>query len=414
MTAEIAILNRNGVALAADSAATIFQGNRTKVFNGVDKIFELHSAEAVGIMVYGASTLCAIPIHVIISEYKKTIKDERLGTINAHKKSFIEWLIAFSKKSDVTEDEAFYLISAEIVDEFNRVTSSRINEMINGGSRCSDRAKNEISEDVVDELRDKLNENPLLSFVDGRYKRSLVSSFGSGVELFIVTNSHIKLYNKNIKILKRLIFDHIFCEWVSSSAIGFIITGFGEKQILPSLESFEIDGFFNDRLRIIERHEVNITANGPFADAIGFAQTDLIDHFLLGVEADMYEYEKEIFAEFSSELLTEVDRYIKTLGISNLNKAFYDYVQEKSEDVIEKIKQYRIAKYKNPVIDIIASMPKQEIVKIAMSLIEITSLKRKLSMKANSVSGDVNVAFISKTDGFKWIIKKQSHSDINN
>lgn len=48
------------------------------------------------------------------------------------------------------------------------------------------------------------------------------------------------------------------------------------------------------------------------------------------------------------------------------------------------------------------------------SLIHITSLKRKISSDIESVGGDIDVAIISKGDGFIWKRKKQYfESDLN-
>ena len=41
MTTEIAILNRSAVALAADSAVSVATPNGIKVYDGVNKLFEL-------------------------------------------------------------------------------------------------------------------------------------------------------------------------------------------------------------------------------------------------------------------------------------------------------------------------------------------------------------------------------------
>jgi hypothetical protein len=53
MTAEIAILNSYGIALAADSAVTI--ANK-KVYNGADKLFALSKYQPVAIMVYNVKS----------------------------------------------------------------------------------------------------------------------------------------------------------------------------------------------------------------------------------------------------------------------------------------------------------------------------------------------------------------------
>ncbi len=52
MTAEIGVMNRLGVALAADSAVTI-GGDARKVYSSADKLFQLSLGAPVGVMVYG-------------------------------------------------------------------------------------------------------------------------------------------------------------------------------------------------------------------------------------------------------------------------------------------------------------------------------------------------------------------------
>jgi len=50
MTAEVAILNSNAVAIAADSAVTIGRGK--KIYNSAIKVFSLSKVAPVGVMVY--------------------------------------------------------------------------------------------------------------------------------------------------------------------------------------------------------------------------------------------------------------------------------------------------------------------------------------------------------------------------
>ncbi len=52
------------------------------------------------------------------------------------------------------------------------------------------------------------------------------------------------------------------------------------------------------------------------------------------------------------------------------------------------------------------SLPKSELASMAESLVNLTSLKRKVSLQAETVGGAVDVAVVSKRDGFVWIKKK--------
>ena len=66
MTAEIAILNKNAVALAADSAVTITRPGAPKIYNTANKLFMLSKYHPVGIMVYGTAELMGVPWETVI------------------------------------------------------------------------------------------------------------------------------------------------------------------------------------------------------------------------------------------------------------------------------------------------------------------------------------------------------------
>lgn len=73
MTAEIAVMNRLGIALAADSAVTITFGARSsnsKIFS-TNKLFMLSKHYPVGIMIFGNASLMGIPWEILIKEYRK-------------------------------------------------------------------------------------------------------------------------------------------------------------------------------------------------------------------------------------------------------------------------------------------------------------------------------------------------------
>ena len=68
MTAEVAILNKTAVALAADSAIT-FSGN--KIFNTGNKLFTLSKYQPIGIMIYGNAEFMGVPWETIIKFFRE-------------------------------------------------------------------------------------------------------------------------------------------------------------------------------------------------------------------------------------------------------------------------------------------------------------------------------------------------------
>lgn len=51
-------------------------------------------------------------------------------------------------------------------------------------------------------------------------------------------------------------------------------------------------------------------------------------------------------------------------------------------------------------------LPKDELAAMAESLVNLTSFKRKVTLERETVGGPIDVAVISKGDGFVWIKRK--------
>ncbi|MXZ07736.1 MAG: hypothetical protein F4Y75_09640, partial [Acidimicrobiia bacterium] len=90
MTAEIAILNRYGVAVAADSAVTLTSD--AKVYNTANKILPLSIDPPIVVMFYGASSLGPIPWETIVQEYKRLNQSIQFSTVEEHGSHFIDFL----------------------------------------------------------------------------------------------------------------------------------------------------------------------------------------------------------------------------------------------------------------------------------------------------------------------------------
>ena len=59
-----------------------------------------------------------------------------------------------------------------------------------------------------------------------------------------------------------------------------------------------------------------------------------------------------------------------------------------------------------PLLEVLNVVPKEELADLAESLVSLTSVKRKMSLGLETVGGPIDVAIISKGDGFVWIRRK--------
>jgi len=63
-------------------------------------------------------------------------------------------------------------------------------------------------------------------------------------------------------------------------------------------------------------------------------------------------------------------------------------------------------KYIEPLMNAVSTLSKEDLAEMAESLIYLTYLKRRITFAEESVGGPVDVAVISKGDGFVWIKRK--------
>jgi len=68
--------------------------------------------------------------------------------------------------------------------------------------------------------------------------------------------------------------------------------------------------------------------------------------------------------------------------------------------------KHRQEHYTDGVMSAVSLLPKDELAAMAESLVNLTVFKHKVSMSAETVGGAVDVAVITKGDGFIWIKRK--------
>ena len=91
LTAEVAILNREAVVIAADSAVTL--GSPVgKVYNSANKLFALSRVEPVAVMVYGGGSFEGIPWETVVKEHRRQLSLRPLETIEDYAEEFIKYL----------------------------------------------------------------------------------------------------------------------------------------------------------------------------------------------------------------------------------------------------------------------------------------------------------------------------------
>ena len=379
MTAEIAILNRNAVALAADSAVTV--GNR-RVWNNANKLFSLSPVNDIGIMIYGSGEFLGWSWETIIKTFRQKNGDQVFPTVSECGEDFLNYLKsdAFGNNTFNEEEMSFNSLFFEILESIKEEFEEKPKE-----TEFSDFLSKKISDSSKLEKLDV----DIIEWLE--FEKRLFS------QIEIITKKILKAPQSDnvMKHVLDLLFIVYSSKVRSKSATGFVISGFGSKQFSPELIDYTLDGKIGEFLRVWKNTEVNLNVN-PGAQIVPFAQTDMIQLFMEGISGT------NLFFIYNTLVRVLKDKSNQTE--EEINKLLGDFLDE--------VKTFQQEKMISPVMNVISTLPKEEMAAMAEALVEITSLRRKVDSPLETVGGPTDVAVISKGDGLIWI-KRKHYFDIN-
>jgi hypothetical protein len=127
MTAEIAIMNKLGVALAADSAVIVQTKTGQKIYNTVNKLFTLSKYEPVGIMIFGSAELMRVPWEALIKLYRANLGSRKFRRVRDYSKDFVKFLERNRLAFTAPEQQKYFCRTAE---QYFEEILSHINERV--------------------------------------------------------------------------------------------------------------------------------------------------------------------------------------------------------------------------------------------------------------------------------------------
>lgn len=400
MTAEIGVLNTIGVALAADSAVTI---GTSKIFNTADKLFSLSKHHPVGIMIYGSAEYMGVPWETVIKIYRKKLGDRQFDKLNDYSEDFINFL---------TADERFYDQHYEsnlVKRKFLTFLDSMLDDinMIIPEVFKIEPPEHAISNIIFAEAlfyADFFNRH--YAMVEGfkeTYAETFYDQFHDVIQELLNSRINVNLDDETINffvhIAAKLIMNDIY-----TNETGLVVAGFGEEEIFPSLKSFSIEGIYNGVLKYKKEQDVTINTSNR-ATIVPFAQQEMVHSFLTGIDPELknqviglVEKIASIYPEVVNDNITQLD--------SEQNDNLRAFGQSVLKQFVDQLDQTIAHSFSSPIMDTVSSFPKEELAAMAEALVNLTSIKRKMSYESETVGGPIDVAVISKGDGFIWIKRK--------
>ena len=109
MSAGICIMNKQAIALAADSAVTV--GDHAAIHNSANKLFSLSRVAPVGLIIYANASLMSVPVEIIVKEYKKQLADRSFQKLEDYVNDFIAYIESNNELFRLNLNEEDYVTS---------------------------------------------------------------------------------------------------------------------------------------------------------------------------------------------------------------------------------------------------------------------------------------------------------------
>ncbi len=407
MTSEVVIMNKKGMSLAADSAITSGRDGIQKVYNSANKLFSLSGSHPVGMMIYGAASFMEVPWDIIIKSYREHLGVKKFADLTGYAEGLLQFL-----NDDV------------------RFKNKEIESII------VDRTYSDILKNIVKEVEEKMEQHPEEDNMDDKIQVWLMErteaslkamkemekcfldiDYASFKEAFLPLIKEItaELVSSPIspalkEKLCELAFEAVRKDFFSAGSSGVVICGYGEEEIFPHLLNYRLEGFVFGQLKYKKLKERKISYTPDKKDGTAsitaFGQTEMVDSFMHGIEptmADaMFEIIHKVFMNYHEQLKKHTGIELtdeQVTSMKNLGKEVYTSIHE-------AVDEYQQQNYIYPLLGVVRSLPIEELAEMTEALVNLTSFKRRVTRATESVGPPVDVAVISKGDGFVWVKRK--------
>lgn len=395
MTAIVAVLNKHAVAIAADSAVTM--GDTHKVVNSANKIFTLSKYHPVAVMTYNNAAFMGVPWDIIIKEYRRKLKDKSFNTIKEYAEDFIK----FIRKRNFFCEKETQLTYLKI--ELGTFVDMCLNDI----SRQKGIKKEDVAEEDLRKFLCDCKDNLIKWEKCPEFESYSYDKFRS--QFYTIVEEISKENNLSLSDdLCETFFYYLSAQFNLRMYTGLVFVGYGEKEIYPSLHQMNMALAISGHLRYYYEKEVNISDNLA-ANISPFAQTDVTDTILRGINPAFQQIINDnvgnYLSSFSEGIANILDQDKATSEVASAIRQEFN-IKESTEALVKRINDAMFQGYTKPLIDTVISLDKEDMANMAESFISLTSLVRRMQPGEETVGGPVDVAVISKGDGFVWINRK--------
>jgi hypothetical protein len=423
-------LNGWGVGLASDSAVT----SGTRVSNASEKIFALSNPHKIAVLTSSNARVMGLPWESILSAWEESLP-RVLPDVRSYWNSLEKWLCdAVSSNTLVTDSEFEYLesriywhLDKLLVDELwhpilkpflvNKLTEQEM-EIAENETVWEEDFKLKVSKSIPKEIGKKCIE--AINQLNHHRKTNYDSSYGTNIgQCQVWIERYIREYPSklestffgdlmtdfpNVVGLENALIDYAATllsnpNWDVGTTL--CITGFGEADLLPSALEVNVLGIVGGVRLGSETNEFNSIKDYAH---LFYGQRDALESLVLGRDSiliEATEKQSEAFNRFRAELdQSESD----STAVARIKESFDNTIAMNNitDQVILAGKQERLQPFQKAV----SMSPVRDLAEFASTLVGVQSARAAFSQDNPTVGGPIDVATITRHEGFAWLRHK--------
>ena len=411
MTAEVIVMNRSGVALAADSAVTVQVGDSSKLRDSALKLFRLSKHHPVGVMVYENSSLLGVPWETIIKLFRETLGSDSRPTLRDYGDALIEYLDENVSLFPEEVQDRYYMRAVDA--EYRRIEAKAQKELVDShvyaiGGRAPAGNDVEWVRREIDDAERLWNAAAPADYFASVTARDVVGRNSGGVtDLVNRVFGNWGIGSSDQRKLLRVAEHLVAKDRLPPDALsGLVIAGFGQDEHFPSVQHIEIAGVYGGKVKARPSSLKHVSEEDP-SHVMSFAYTEMVETFLDGFSRRAFRHLQDARA-FIREMPAMALEVVPGLAPDDATR-LADIVREASErqstEFARSVLEGTIAR-RAEIAAAVEALTVKELAQVASTLVSLSSFQQQMSLGRQTVGGPVDVAVISKGDGFIWIDRK--------
>lgn len=327
----------------------------------------------------------------MVKAYRRKLSNTSFDRLDQYCSDFFGWLANNT------------LFSTSIVDDIIETNLIRKFVDLTKGVKSKADFANNIQKEITE-----LNKYDYIDGLDAGSAKTLSKTYRKvidGVTSGLLKKSHIRGQKKQIDELSGLL---LAKKRRLPGYSGIVIAGFGDQEPLPKLKEYIVDIVVDGRVRYWQLNEYHVDERNQ-SEVVPLADAEVIRTLTEGISPG---FENEAYRG-ALKLILSLPKTVLDPVVELTDAQKQTYIEQARQalpkhfsDFYDNMTKYRRETYTQPIKQAISSLPISELAAVAETFLGASQIQKRVSPELETVGGPVDVAVISKGDGFVWIKRK--------